>query len=96
MAERLWVKICGVTRPEDVGAAAAAGADAVGVNLYPDSSRYLTPDAARSLVRAVPATLEVVAVFVNRSLREMAEAAGAVGRVSGCQCHGTPEVPAAG
>jgi len=35
------VKICGVTTAEDAAAAAAAGADAVGVNLWPGSKRFV-------------------------------------------------------
>ena len=40
---RLFVKICGVTTPEDAAMAAAAGADAIGVNLWPGSKRFVEP-----------------------------------------------------
>ena len=47
------VKICGVTSVEDAGLAAASGADAVGVNFYRGSRRYVPPGAAALIVRAV-------------------------------------------
>jgi len=62
---RTRVKICGLTRPEDVAAAVEAGADAVGLVFYPDSSRYVTPEQAAVLRRAVPAFVSVVSLFVN-------------------------------
>ena len=47
------VKICGVTSVEDAGIAAASGADAVGVNFFAGSRRYVPPGAAARIVRAV-------------------------------------------
>lgn len=62
---RTRVKICGMTRPEDIAAAIEAGADAVGLIFYPKSKRYVTPALAADLRRAVPAFVDVVALFVN-------------------------------
>lgn len=60
------IKICGVTRVEDAGLAAASGADAVGVNFYKGSRRYVPPDAAAPIVRAVrEAGATAVGVFVD-------------------------------
>tara|TARA_R110000851_G_scaffold333421_2_gene513042 strand:+ start:104505 stop:105161 length:657 start_codon:yes stop_codon:yes gene_type:complete len=64
---RTRVKICGLTRAEDVSAAVAAGADAVGLVFYPPSSRYVSPENARLLRSQVPAMVSVVALFVNAS-----------------------------
>ncbi|HYO57607.1 phosphoribosylanthranilate isomerase [Archangium sp.] len=61
------VKICGVTRVEDARMAWAAGADALGLNFYPRSPRYVTPETAAALVRTRPALGSVVGVFVNES-----------------------------
>src|SRR6478672_10331399 len=47
------VKICGVTTPADGRHAAEAGADAVGLNFYPKSPRFLTPAAAAAVVRGL-------------------------------------------
>ena len=48
------IKICGVTTPEDARLAADAGADAVGLNFYPKSPRFVTPTQAAAIVRALP------------------------------------------
>jgi phosphoribosylanthranilate isomerase len=48
------IKICGLTREEDVDAAVAAGADAIGFVFYPPSPRYVTPQRAAELATAIP------------------------------------------
>jgi phosphoribosylanthranilate isomerase len=77
--ERPRVKFCGMTRREDVVAAADLGADAVGFVLWPGSPRHVTADAARELVRAVPPEMETVALFVDASHRDVVEAADYIG-----------------
>lgn len=62
---RTRVKICGVTRPQDVQAAVQAGADAIGLVFYPGSKRAVTLEQARQLRQGVPAFVNVVALFVN-------------------------------
>lgn len=44
-ASRTRIKICGLTREQDVDAAVDAGADAIGFVLYPKSPRAVTPRA---------------------------------------------------
>lgn len=44
------VKICGLSEPETLRAAARAGADWIGFNFVPKSPRYVTPEAASSLL----------------------------------------------
>jgi phosphoribosylanthranilate isomerase len=56
------VKICGLTRPEDVDAAVDAGADMVGFILVEGTSRYIDPDRARALAARVPDGVRTVAV----------------------------------
>ncbi|MBI5785938.1 MAG: phosphoribosylanthranilate isomerase [Rhodocyclales bacterium] len=62
---RTRVKICGITREQDLGAAAAAGADALGFVFYPPSPRFLAADRAAELVRQVPPFVSTVGLFVN-------------------------------
>lgn len=59
------IKICGVTREEDVHAAVACDARYLGFNFYPDSPRFLELDRARRLRDVVPDGVRVVGVFVN-------------------------------
>ena len=66
-AARTRVKICGLTREEDVDAAVAAGADAVGFVLYAPSPRAVTPERAAQLARRLPPFVTPVLLFVNES-----------------------------
>ena len=61
------IKICGLTREEDVDAAVAAGADAIGFVFYPPSPRYITPQRAAELARRIPPFVDVVGLFVNEA-----------------------------
>ncbi|HAT30604.1 MAG TPA: phosphoribosylanthranilate isomerase [Janthinobacterium sp.] len=74
---RTRIKICGLTRPEDVRAAVAAGADALGFVFYPNSPRYVTPEQAGALMAAVPPFITTVALFVNASVEQVAAVARA-------------------
>ena len=68
---RTRIKICGMTRVEDVQAAAQAGADAVGLVFYPTSPRFLSLEWARQLASEVPPFVSTVALFVNPSAAEV-------------------------
>ena len=59
------IKICGLTRAEDVREAIDAGADALGLVFYPPSPRFVSPDSAASLARLVPPFVTTVGLFVN-------------------------------
>jgi phosphoribosylanthranilate isomerase len=73
------IKICGVTTPDDARGAADAGADAVGLNFYPKSPRYVTPQQAAALVRALPAFTAAVGVFVGMPVRQVCAVAFQLG-----------------
>ncbi len=64
-AHRTRVKICGLTNLEDTALALELGADALGFNFYPRSSRYLGPDIDLGWIRELPAGVRRVAVVVN-------------------------------
>lgn len=61
------IKICGITTPEDGQLAAAAGADAIGLNFYPGSPRCVTEAMAKAITHSLPAGVAKVGVFVNIS-----------------------------
>jgi phosphoribosylanthranilate isomerase len=65
------IKICGVTTPEEARFAAEAGADAIGLNFYPKSPRFVTPTQAAAIVRALPPFTAPVGVFVDMPLRQV-------------------------
>jgi phosphoribosylanthranilate isomerase len=75
---RTRVKICGITRPQDARAAAAAGADAVGLVFYPPSPRFLSVERAREIREAVPPFVQCVALFVNPDAAQVAQVIGRV------------------
>jgi phosphoribosylanthranilate isomerase len=68
---RTRIKICGLTREQDVDAAVAAGADAVGFVLYDKSPRYVTPQRAAQLAKRLPAFVTPVLLFVNTPATEI-------------------------
>ena len=65
--ERTRIKICGLTREQDVDAAVAAGADAVGFVLYPKSPRFVSPQRAAEPARRLPPFVTPVLLFVNEN-----------------------------
>jgi phosphoribosylanthranilate isomerase len=62
---KFTIKICGVTRPEDAAFAAAQGANAIGLNFWPGSKRFVDDGRAREIIAAIPAGVLRVGVFVN-------------------------------
>ena len=62
------VKICGITTAIHGRQAVEAGADAIGLNFFPESRRYVTLDQADAIVQTVPNTVCRVGLFVNASL----------------------------
>jgi phosphoribosylanthranilate isomerase len=59
------IKICGLTRLDDLLAAVQAGADAIGLVFYPPSPRHVDLKTAAELARAVPPLVTIVGLFVN-------------------------------
>ncbi|WP_026756479.1 phosphoribosylanthranilate isomerase [Sediminimonas qiaohouensis] len=73
MTSDIAVKICGLTRPEHVRAAAAAGATYGGFVFFEKSPRHLTPAQARALALEAPPGLAKVALVVNASDADLDE-----------------------
>ena len=66
---RTRIKICGLTREQDVDAAVAAGADAVGFVMYAKSPRFVSIARAVELSRLLPPFVTPVLLFVNEPTR---------------------------
>ncbi len=65
------IKICGITREEDLSAAARLGADAIGLVFYPKSPRFVTVERAAELLRLLPPFVTSVGLFVNPTVEEV-------------------------
>src|SRR3954471_2707214 len=59
------VKICGITEFEDARDAVLLGANAIGLNFYPNSPRYVEPSKASKIIEKLPPFVTIVGVFVN-------------------------------
>lgn len=81
------VKICGLTNLDDALVAAAAGADALGFNFWPQSSRYIEPPGAAEIVKLLPPLVTPVGVFVN-ARPEIVERAARRAGLTAVQLHG--------
>ncbi len=81
------VKLCGVTRAEDALAAEAAGADAIAVNLWSRSKRYVDLDAAAAVFAPLGPFVQRVAVVVDAPASFVHEAIGRL-RLGAVQFHG--------
>ncbi|NQT37500.1 MAG: phosphoribosylanthranilate isomerase, partial [Planctomycetes bacterium] len=65
------VKICGLTSVEDARAVVTAGADAVGLNFFERSERFIDEPLAREIVESLPAGVVKVGLFVNAPAEEV-------------------------
>ncbi|MDP9109162.1 MAG: phosphoribosylanthranilate isomerase, partial [Pseudomonadota bacterium] len=84
---RTRIKICGLTREQDVSAAIDAGADALGFVFYPPSTRYVSATEAAQLMLAMRPLVSSVGLFVNATVEEVMDVL-AVAPVSLLQLHG--------
>jgi phosphoribosylanthranilate isomerase len=71
---RTRIKVCGLTREEDVDAAVAAGADAVGFVLYPASPRFVNAARAAVLAGRLPSFVTPTLLFVNAAAVDIEQA----------------------
>ena len=68
------IKICGLTRPQDIQDAVTQGADALGFVLYAPSPRAVTAEQAAQLIKHAPAFVTTVALFVNETAENVSHA----------------------
>ncbi|MCC6681439.1 MAG: phosphoribosylanthranilate isomerase [Phycisphaeraceae bacterium] len=91
---RTRIKICGVRHVETALAAAAAGADAIGLVFAPQSPRRITVQEATRIAAALPAWVEPVGLFVNEPVDRIRRIAADVG-LRTVQLHGDESQEAA-
>lgn len=85
--ETASLKICGVTDLADAAQLVAHGVPALGLNFWPKSKRYCSPDLARELAPAIKNQIARVGVFVNHDISEIQELF-AEGLIDVAQLHG--------
>ncbi len=86
-ALRPFIKICGLTDPDNAAACARAGADVIGLVFYPKSPRHLPISRAVEVVQALPSHVPVWGVFVDATLDAIMAHVDACG-LTGVQLHG--------
>jgi phosphoribosylanthranilate isomerase len=93
---RTRIKLCGLSKPEDVAVAVAAGADAIGLVFYEKSPRNVGIEQARQLLTGLPPYVGAIGLFVNAPAGQVQEVLARV-PLTGLQFHGdeTPEQCAA-
>jgi phosphoribosylanthranilate isomerase len=95
-ADAFPIKICGLSTPETLEAALAAGAEMIGLNFHPRSPRYVTPERAAEFAAQARGRTAIVALIVDHAPEQAAGLAEIV-RPDWMQLHGkeTPEQVAA-
>lgn len=81
------IKLCGLTRPEDIAAANALEPDFVGFVFAPKSRRYVTGEQARALRSQLSPAIQAVGVFVDEEPEQVAALLEA-GIIDLAQLHG--------
>ena len=82
----VYVKVCGITNPEDGLKAAGFGADAIGL-VFAESPRKVNVEEAWEIADALPDDVFKVGVFVDEEPEEVLRIAGEVG-LDYAQLHG--------
>src|SRR5579862_3300465 len=90
--QRVRIKICGITTLADAQLVSQLGADAIGLNLFAGSKRFIAPDLAREVAQALPPSVEAMVLFVNERLSQAQTFAEPISRT--IQWHGDePPLP---
>jgi phosphoribosylanthranilate isomerase len=83
----MYVKVCGITHPNDALSAVSAGADALGFNFVPASKRRVDVELARSIIERLRGQIVTVAVVADLPTREALELLSTLG-ADRLQLHG--------
>ena len=87
ITHRTRIKLCGLTRAQDVQLAVKLGADALGLVFYPASPRAVDAKQAAQLLALLPSFVSTVGLFVNASAAEVRQTL-AIAPISILQFHG--------
>jgi len=67
----MWIKICGLRTPDEAPDVAAAAPDAIGLNFYSRTPRFVTEDTAAAISKQIPPDIQRVGVFVDTTPEEI-------------------------
>src|SRR5262249_25625738 len=81
-----WIKFCGTTSLDDALASVEVGANALGF-IFAASKRQVTVEKARGIIRALPASVERIGVFVDARVEEVRRCVEEA-ELTGIQLHG--------
>lgn len=81
------IKVCGLTQLDNTQMVVDCGVDAIGLNFYPPSKRFINRQTAKRLRAAIPEGVEAVGVFVNSRSDDVVDIATDVG-LTAIQFHG--------
>lgn len=84
----LFVKICGLTDPEQALAIANMGVSAIGLIAVPSSPRYVTPEQMQAISASLPTSTHAIGVFVDESFEQIVRIVRATD-ITGIQLHGS-------
>jgi phosphoribosylanthranilate isomerase len=84
----LRIKICGITNEADACLVAELGGDAIGLNFYPPSPRYVTAAVAQRIARDLPPFVEPVGLFVSEAAAMVLETLGSIREIRTIQWYG--------
>lgn len=85
--EHVRVKICGITQSSQAQQIVDLGADAIGLNFWPQSKRYLVFDTARPWLDELHGKVTRIGVFVNAEADEISRILES-GAIDYAQLHG--------
>ena len=83
----MWIKVCGIRDRQTAREVAQSEIDAIGLNFYANSPRFVTTDEAMEISNLLPVRIERVGVFVNHSILEIERIAQSC-RLNAVQLHG--------
>jgi phosphoribosylanthranilate isomerase len=88
----MFIKICGITSVADARMVADSGANAIGLNFFPDSPRFVLPSLAHEIIQSLPPFVEPVGLFVNMPVADIRQLAQSL-NLRTLQLHGnvTPQ-----
>ena len=67
----MWVKICGFTSLNEIQAVSGSSPNAIGLNFYRPSSRFVSPETAKEIAASVDDSISKVGVFVDSTVQEI-------------------------